>query len=286
MENTFSVVQSFSKERFMQEVQLFPVLYNKFDAEFKNIDMKQNAWIKIAEVFKITPVEAAEKYRSIRTAYGRYLKKKRLTPSGSGRSAVKHEYDYLEWLNVYIEHRETVSNLPVESIMSPQSQQQDQVFSSKTFQDSDTFTEAGDEALEKVLESSYSTYEPLDSSIPFVPGSNLLNSSEGANASKESNKASSSRNPAKKGLGKRPHTDHDGDELDTSLLKTMKRIGDVLDQTNDETQQTDDEVMLFCKSIAPTLRRFEAETLAVVVVVISLFRRIQSQYIFTMISII
>ena len=76
MENTFSAVQSFSKERFMQEVQLFPVLYNKFDAEFKNIDMKKNAWIKIAEVFKITPVEAAEKYRSIRTAYGRYLKKK------------------------------------------------------------------------------------------------------------------------------------------------------------------------------------------------------------------
>ena len=137
MENTFSVVQSFSKERFMQEVQLFPVLYNKFDAEFKNIDMKKNAWINIAEVFKITPVEAAEKYRSIRTTYGRYLKKKRLTPSGSGRSAVKHEYDYLEWLNIYIEHRETVSNLPVESIMSPQSQQQDQVFSSKTFQDSD-----------------------------------------------------------------------------------------------------------------------------------------------------
>ena len=265
MENTFSAVQSFSKERFMQEVQLFPVLYNKFDAEFKNIDMKKNAWIKIAEVFKITPVEAAEKYRSIRTAYGRYLKKKRLTPSGSGRSAVKHEYDYLQWLNIYIEHRDTSSNLPVESIMSPQSQQQqDQVFSSKTFQDSDAFTEAGDEALEKILESSYSTYEPLDSSTPFVTGPNLLNSSEGANASKESNMASSSRNPAKKGPGKRPPADHDGDELDTSLLKTMKRIGDVLDQTNDETQETDDEVMLFCKSIAPTLRRFNAETLAYV----------------------
>ena len=44
----------------------------------------------------------------------------------------------------------------------------------------------------------------------------------------------------------------------------MKRIGDVLDKTNDETQQTDDEVMLFCKSVAPTLRRFYAETLAYV----------------------
>ena len=150
--------------------------------------------LKLPKYSKLHRLKHPEKYRSIRTAYGRYLKKKRLTPSGSGRSAVKHEYDYLEWLNVYIDHREIVSNLPVESIMSPQSQQQqDQVFSSKTFQDSDAFREAGDEALEKILESPYS-------STPFVPGSNLLNSSEGANASKESNRASSSRNPAKKGL--------------------------------------------------------------------------------------
>ena len=96
----------------MNEVQNFPILYDKFDREFKDIHKKRNAWNKVGDSFGLSAEVAAEKYKNIRSAYGRYLKKRKTTPSGSGRSTINLEYDYLEWLNVYIEHRETTSNLP------------------------------------------------------------------------------------------------------------------------------------------------------------------------------
>ena len=47
----------------------------------------------------------------MRTAYRRYLEKKETIPSGSGGNIYK-EYQYLQWLNVYIENHETSTNLP------------------------------------------------------------------------------------------------------------------------------------------------------------------------------
>ncbi|XP_057314889.1 uncharacterized protein LOC130656062 [Hydractinia symbiolongicarpus] len=103
---------SFSKERFMQEVQQYKILYDKFDSEFKNQDMKRNAWEKIGSIFNMNAMEAESKYKTIRSAYGRFLRKRKSTPSGSSRNSISHEYDYLEWLNTYIEHRETSTNFP------------------------------------------------------------------------------------------------------------------------------------------------------------------------------
>ena len=74
--------------------------------------MKKNAWSNIANVFGLSAADCENKYKNIRSSYGRYLKKRKAVPSRSGRSAISSEYSYLEWLNVYIEHRETSTNLP------------------------------------------------------------------------------------------------------------------------------------------------------------------------------
>ena len=39
--------KEFSKESFMQEVQKYPVLYDKFDTKFKNNIILKNAWTAI-----------------------------------------------------------------------------------------------------------------------------------------------------------------------------------------------------------------------------------------------
>ena len=62
-------------------------------------------------------VSAEKKFKNVRTGYGRYLKNVKAIPSGSGRDAVPTPKDFagLEWLQKYISHRPTVSNMnPVE----------------------------------------------------------------------------------------------------------------------------------------------------------------------------
>ncbi|XP_065662755.1 uncharacterized protein LOC124812594 [Hydra vulgaris] len=76
------LVEEFSKESFMQEVQKYPVLYDKFNAEFKNNIMKKNAWAAIGVLFGLTDQECESKYKNIRS-----------------------------WLNVYIDHRDTTTNV-------------------------------------------------------------------------------------------------------------------------------------------------------------------------------
>lgn len=42
---------NFTKERFMQEIQKYRIIYDKFSKDFKNIHIKKNAWISIGNVF-------------------------------------------------------------------------------------------------------------------------------------------------------------------------------------------------------------------------------------------
>ena len=42
----------------MQEVQQYPIVDDKFTKDFKNVDLKKNAWKKIGETFGMTDIEA------------------------------------------------------------------------------------------------------------------------------------------------------------------------------------------------------------------------------------
>ena len=94
--------------KFMKEIRKDDCLFNRFSKEFKDKFKKINAWSKVGEVFSISPAAAEKKFRDVRTAYGRYLRRRKSVPSGSGRNAVPipREFVNLEWLSVHIEHRE------------------------------------------------------------------------------------------------------------------------------------------------------------------------------------
>ena len=66
---------------FMEEVQMYACLYNKFNKQYKNKFVGLNCWRKIGEKFGIEPAEAEKKYKNVGTAYGRYLKKSMLANS-------------------------------------------------------------------------------------------------------------------------------------------------------------------------------------------------------------
>ena len=69
-------------------MQKYYCLYNKYSKSYKDKYIKINCWTKIGEKFDKSAADAEKKIENIRTGYGRYLKKVKAIPSGSGRDAV------------------------------------------------------------------------------------------------------------------------------------------------------------------------------------------------------
>ena len=67
----------FSNARFMEEVQKYDCLYNKYSKEFKDRNKKDNAWKEVASRFEdLTPSEATKRFKNIRSSYTRFQGKK------------------------------------------------------------------------------------------------------------------------------------------------------------------------------------------------------------------
>ena len=72
---------SVSNEEFMEEVARYECVYHRNSKEFKDRNKKANCWEKIGEKFNLSAAEAEVKFRNIRTACGRYLKRLKTLPS-------------------------------------------------------------------------------------------------------------------------------------------------------------------------------------------------------------
>ena len=66
---------------FMEEVQKYDCLYNKYSKSYKDKYIKINCWTKIGEKFDMSAADAEKKFKNVRTGYGRYLKKVKVIPS-------------------------------------------------------------------------------------------------------------------------------------------------------------------------------------------------------------
>ena len=65
---------------FMEDVQKYDCLHNKFSKKHRDKYKKMNCWKAIGEKFDLSPEQAEKKIKSTRTAYGRFLKKKKSVP--------------------------------------------------------------------------------------------------------------------------------------------------------------------------------------------------------------
>ena len=96
----------------------FPSIYNRSSAQFRDKNIKTNAWKEIASLHDESDVNTCkQRYENIRTTFSRYLKKCKL-PSGSGSDVVVLEpkYEHLRWLCSFIKSRSTSSNIPVKQL--------------------------------------------------------------------------------------------------------------------------------------------------------------------------
>ena len=150
---------------FMEEVQKYPAIYNKFCKDYKNKFVRMNIWKAIGDKFVLDAVEAEKKYKNLRTAYGRYLRKKRSVPSGSGRDAVPSpaEFSNLDWLANHINQRpSTVTNMQSRVESEDDADHGEEAESPNNVEDSLEYEERSSE-VESLLQSERSVSPATDS---------------------------------------------------------------------------------------------------------------------------
>ncbi|XP_050516481.1 uncharacterized protein LOC126891346 [Diabrotica virgifera virgifera] len=103
-------------ELLIQFVRSKPYLYNKAHKIFKNVQIKENAWAKIAESLQSSPEICEKTWKSLKEKFVRERRKIKKTPSGSARmdGSVWTWFKEMEFLSDFIQERRregTVSNI-------------------------------------------------------------------------------------------------------------------------------------------------------------------------------
>lgn len=109
MDMANDTVEEFSRERLMDDVRQYSCLYDKYCKDYQDKNVKNSAWAAVAAKYGITPAEAEKKYKTIRSSYTRYLKRKRNAPAGSRNADAPTPiaFQNLDWLASHIDHKET-----------------------------------------------------------------------------------------------------------------------------------------------------------------------------------
>ena len=246
----------------MEEIQKYDCLFNKFSRDFKDKFKKLNCWKKIGDKFGMTPQDVESRYKNIRTAYGRFLKKSKSVPSGSGRDAVPlpKEFANLEWLSIFIEHKNTVSNLQSNTA-------EDLTEADETTEDLCDHRSGKDNSIE--LEASEPGAAPVDLdseyglSDSFSPSTENSERKSSRNATPEPPekvaKVKANTNVGRPKMKSRPWSAESKkptkDEVDKALLKTANSLADHMKNQKQNLSRNEDEETLFCKSLIPRLKK-------------------------------
>ncbi|XP_078357367.1 uncharacterized protein LOC144642263 [Oculina patagonica] len=252
----------FSQPIFMEEVQKYQCLYDKFSKDYKNKYVRLNCWKAIGEKFGMDPPEAERRYKNIRTAYGRFLKKRKSIPSGSGRNAVPApaEFANLEWLDIHINSRaETVTNVAIPDASDSEEERGD--VDSKLQESVDDELQRSSVQVEEEITNSDNGSRASTSS--FTAGTSEENHNNPNNKEKQQ-KTIGLRKPGK--LKRKSTTKED---VDLALLKTASTLADKVINAEStpkrrEGDDEEDEDLLYCKSLARRFKRMSAPTKAFV----------------------
>ena len=106
---TKTAVEEFTRERLMDDVRQYSCLYDKFCKDYLDKNVKNNAWAAVAAKYGLAPIDAEKKYKTIRSSFTRYLKRKRNAPPGSRAAEIPTPiaFQNLDWLASHIDHKET-----------------------------------------------------------------------------------------------------------------------------------------------------------------------------------
>ena len=243
---------------FLEEVQKYPCLYNKFCKEYKDKYIKINCWRKIGEKFSLTPEEAEKKFKNLRTTYGRHLKNQKNVPSGSGRDAIPDlpkDFQNLEWLQQHICFRKTSGNFPKQGLEEDDDggdiEQIDVDRDSPAERSIDSAEQSSAENLDPENQDEQTPRDEQSISESFKAPNN--GKRPWSSHSKKATKTKEQICPVEQALLKSA----------TSLAEHVKQAAEVKRQKKDEVD-VECEDSLYCKSLIPRLRRLDQRSRAYV----------------------
>ena len=255
---------NFNSALFKEEIQKYECLYSKLCKDYKNKFISLNCWKKIGEKFQVTPDEAEKKYKYIPTSYGRWLKKRKNVPSGSGRDAVPKvlpEFENLVWLSNHINHKHVaISNLPTQEVSDIEESPDLAVDTLRSPWAPDTLDEGQDlqsQVPEAESPDSGSVSKRLPSSTRSSSNSPVEEAQrkEGAKVIKKKRAWSSQKSNQDK---------HTKEDVDMELLKTAKSIAEGLQADQRTVSEVEDEDSFYCKSLATRMRSLDPQSKAYV----------------------
>ena len=159
-------MEGINEGHFMEEIRLFPVIWNKFMTEFKNKHKKVNAFKEVGEKFSLSAENSEKKYSSIRTMFGRYMRKK---PSGTGSGKKTPQdtfYESLARLKPFIKMKTTISNFRYVD----EDEMNDESFVSAATEDENVLGDPGENLLDDSVVPFSLLSDPDTSVAPSEPG--------------------------------------------------------------------------------------------------------------------
>lgn len=256
--------EDFNTALFMEEVQRYECLYNKYSKDYKNKFVRLNCWKKLGENFGLAPEGAEKKYKYMRTAYGRWLKKRKNIPSGSGRDAFPKsppEFENLDWLATHINHKHvSIQNLPEEILVEEEDEaaveaeadEPEPVASQYAPSDDDMSTSSPLSSTSARGPSPTVTITPV--STPARAPSPTVTSTPVTEPVKKKRVWSNQKNKQQAKQAK--------EDVDTVLLNTAKSIADGLKASPSAAEPQHDEESLYCQSLAIKMRQLDERSKA------------------------
>ena len=273
-----NVLTELNTVRFIEKVQKYDYLYNKFSDDYKNKFVRLNCWKKIGDKFGVDAAEAEKKYKNIRTSFCQYLRKKKAIPSGSRREAVPPpaEFANLEWLTNHISHiASIVTNMPSFSVDSDEEDEPDveieeenniehMVVNDEEFENPGTETESPESIP------SPSTSDSPAQTEKQLSANSALNTPKGCTKRKpRSARNNKSMGTCTTSKPKRPWSANgmksSKEDVDLTLLKTATTLAEKVMQTSEpekkrRLEEIEDEDSLFCRCLAQRLKRLHPRT--------------------------
>ncbi len=195
-ENTESV----SDVQFMEEIRKYEAIYDKSCKGFQDKRVKANCWKRIAESLGMNMSEAERRYKTIRTAFSRYLSKIS-GKSGSGTSEVASidpKYEHMRWLMLFIKSRQSFSNLSTTRLEEEPKEEEQEVGYEMSEASLSTIDEPEETNSNQHFDGTYNKAERVQTQSPEVPvkGRPVPTSTEMEEISLKKRK----KNPSKTGL--------------------------------------------------------------------------------------
>ena len=262
-ENTVSDYQ------LMEEIRKYAPIYDKKCKGFQDRRVKANCWKKIAEILGMTVEEAERRYKTMRTAFSRYLS--RISgKSGSGINEVgpvDPKYEHMRWLMPFIKSRQSFSNL---NLPTRSKEECEETMEREMLEDSGLSFAPEEQTQTNINEDSNDTFNEVERpQTQTEEQSGIPDEGRPTTAAKEGihdqSKKKRKMDPNKNWIGSNISAKAQLEKTDCEIKQTIISLDKTLELINSQSNNAQgmDEDSYYCMSLASRLRRLDPRKKAI-----------------------